>query len=290
MIDNQVHGDEIRASIAAVVVLYNPMEDVYDNIISYREQVQCLYVVDNSTIYNVTLIHKLKALQNVNYVDNLGNQGIAQALNIGAASAIKSGFDYLLTMDQDTVLQPGFVSKLLKAVSLHELKYIGIIAPRYFTAGTSDLPITEDVMITMTSGNLLNLEAYKVVGPFMEKLFIDHVDHEYCLRLKTRGYRVVQCNGIVIPHRPGNVITINFWIKEIEFSSHSPQRTYYYYRNGLYVASLYKDSFPEFKRLFKKLMTKEICKIPLEDRKLERIAMLKRAIKDFRSASFGKLA
>jgi GT2 family glycosyltransferase len=43
----------------------------------------------------------------------------------------------------------------------------------------------------MSSGNLLNLAAFKQVGAYNESFFIDYVDHEYCLRLKKKRFSIL---------------------------------------------------------------------------------------------------
>ena len=45
---------------AAVVVLYQPNDQVYENMQTYMEEVSCVYVLDNSTKPNVNLIDKIK--------------------------------------------------------------------------------------------------------------------------------------------------------------------------------------------------------------------------------------
>ncbi|MGC3945937.1 MAG: glycosyltransferase family 2 protein [Chryseolinea sp.] len=252
------------ATIAATVVLFNPADDVYDNVSSYTGQVSKVFVVDNSTRYNETLIQRLRGLPNVVYLNNGGNLGIARALNVGAAAA-QASYDYLLTMDQDTALTPDFVSRL--AAGFQTNTTAAIVAPLYGQRNnTTDKPF-ETVAFAMTSGNILRLDAYKKTGPFMDELFIDHVDHEYCLRLRVNGYLIVQDNSVLINHRPGNIINRRVLSRDISFSSHSPLRFYYFVRNGFYVSKLYQRQFPDFGRFFRKQLMKEFVKLIFESEK-----------------------
>ena len=87
-------------NIQGVVVLYNPDYTILDNIKSYLDGIEKLYIVDNSETKNHELINKIVSISaKCIYIDNNGNQGIAHALNVGAQKAIEDGADWLLTMD-----------------------------------------------------------------------------------------------------------------------------------------------------------------------------------------------
>ena len=274
--------------VAGTIVLYNPPDDVLDNIASYINQVAKLYVIDNSVQYNDTIRQKLRELNKTIYINHEGNRGIAAALNTGAQCALNDGFEFLLTMDQDTVLAENFVANLMAAFTVNNPERIGILAPRYTKLFENQTDRFQNVLFTMTSGNILNLSVYKNIGPFLEELFIDHVDHEYCLRVNQRGYKVLQVNDIGIGHRPGTPTQI--FTKKLSFSSHSPQRLYYFCRNGFYVCKLYQKDFPAFTRAFHTLLTKEIAKIPFEGSKLKRLRMIIRGYVDFKKRKLGPLA
>ena len=87
--------------LAGVVVLYNPDQKVIQNITSYINEVDVLYLVDNSSKDNSLLFTHEKA----KYIPLHGNTGIAHALKVGATKAIDNGFHYLLTMDQDSMFE-----------------------------------------------------------------------------------------------------------------------------------------------------------------------------------------
>ena len=277
----------LRHNIAGTVVLYNPSDHVFDNMLSYIDQVAKLYVVDNSTHYNDRLLQKLKAIEKIVYISQEGNKGIAVALNAGAMQAMDDGFEFLLTMDQDTSLSANYVIELMKPFIPHMPEKIGIIAPRYTERLSTHAKAVQDILFTMTSGNILNLNAYKKTGPFLNELFIDHVDHEYCLRLNSRGFRVVQVNDVEIIHRPGTLTSM--FKGMVSFSSHSPQRLYYFCRNGFYVSDLYRRDFPAFRHAFVNLLMKEIAKIPFEKSKLKRLRMIINGYVDHKKKKFGPI-
>ena len=278
--------NHVNNTVAGTVVLFNPVNEVFDEISSYVNQLGRLYIIDNSIHYNNSLIEKLSKFDKVVYVDNKGNQGIAAALNRGAQLALQDGFRFLLTMDQDTSLSGTFVSNLMKGVIENDASQIGIIAPRYSPRSSKQVDRFQRVLFTMTSGNILNLSVYEKVGPFLEELFIDHVDHEYCLRLNKLGFKVIQDNMEEIIHRPGTLRTVS---ARLSFSAHSPTRLYYFTRNGFYISKMYENDFPVFKRTFLKLLLKEIAKIPFEDSKMLRLRMIVKAFEDCKRKRFGAI-
>ena len=108
----------------------------------------------------------------------------------------------------------------------------------------------------MTSGNLL----YKQVRPFNNFLFIDHVDHEYGMRLYSKKFRVIELNNVHTKRMLGVKKQIRLFGALFSFVSHSPQRMYYMSRNDLYVSQSYIKKYPMFVLTMLKLFTKEIIK------------------------------
>ena len=103
----------------------------------------------------------------------------------------------------------------------------------------------------------------------MEKLFIDYVDFEYCLRLRLNGFKIIQLNNITLYQELGNMVTkrILFW--KVGISNHSPQRIYYRVRNRLFVSSKYFLHFPIWSIMQMAYLWIEFGKIVLfEDNKI----------------------
>lgn len=277
--------------IAGVVVLYKPSDFIKNSIASYIDKLDILYVVDNSEISNTGLVNEIKCLKKIEYISNNRNIGIASALNIGAEKALENYCDFLLTMDQDSRFLPEMFDKMIEYIKNIDTRKIGLITPFHKTS--KNIPkktiASEDVLTAMTSGSIINLEAFKNVGGFLDELFIDHVDHEYCLRLMQNGYKIIQLNNSVLLHELGEKKVFNLIFKKLLVLSHSPLRGYYIVRNGLYVSNLYKKQFPFFYRLFRKIFIKEIIKtIFFEDQKIKRIGFLYEGYYDYKKGKLGK--
>jgi len=273
---------DTKERVAASVTLYNSLPSCIDAIATYQDQVEQIYLIDNSEHPNSDLISELTKWPNVYYTHSGENQGVAAALNIAAQLAIDSGFKFLLTMDDDTHLPLNAVRTMVEIIFAHdESERIGIISGVHSIFKHSDDP--KNVLHTMTSGNLLNLSVYAQVGPFRDDFFIDHIDHEYCLRLNQLGYLVIQVPKIILQHQLGER-KFSGW-GTYKFTSHTPIRGYYMIRNGFIVANMY----PIFRSQAFILIIKEYLKVILfEDKKMYRLKLMYHGLKDALDKRLGK--
>ncbi|GAB4007711.1 glycosyltransferase family 2 protein [Spirosoma migulaei] len=267
--------------IAGTVILYNSNFDVIDNINTYMDQVEVLYVVDNSDSLNKELINTLQQFEKIIYYSNNGNRGIACALNIAANLAICDGFSYLLTMDDDTSVPQNMINVMLSFLKNHKKDNIALIAPQHIPNLVENS--YTNVYFVITSGSLLDLNAYLQCGPFLEELFIDWVDHEYCMRLKKHNFSIIELNYLSINHRLGNRKEISLLGVSVFWTSHNPIRIYYKIRNTLYVLTKYRKIIPiGYLIIFAKDFTKEIVKnLTFENNKKYRAFLLYRAFCDY---------
>lgn len=279
--------------IAGVVVLYHPDITLMNNINSFLNEIELLYLIDNSEEVKNDLLDELIKDPKIIYLKNPTNLGVAEALNIAATAAIKKSFDFLLTMDQDSSFKTNEFKTLLYSAKQVNREQVAIISPLHghpLLLLKKRLNKLNNEEIVMTSGNLLNLSAYKQIGPFSNELFIDHVDHEYCLRLTSLGYRIVVVNDVILNHSLGQVrIVCILKMPVIRFVSHTPVRTYYMIRNGLFVANKFKKINPGFYKKNLVLIAKEFVKITFERNKLERLKLAFLAIKHYRASQMGKI-
>jgi len=276
--------------IYGVVLLYNPEETIIDNIMSYINYVEKLYIVDNSEKKNAKLINAIQSLSpKCIYIDNNGNQGVAHALNIGAKLAIKNGADWLLTMDQDSSFTQNSFVKLIDWIEHNDIYDVGIVSPLHFESQVSLLDTNKNY-ITMTSGNLVNLIIYNKVGDFLEELFIDSIDTEYCLRLKKFNYKIQRVLSVVLNHNLGDIKYYNFGNKKITYTNHNYLRRYYMMRNRMYIWKKYVDVLPSFINSDKKEVMKEIVKIILfEKSKFKKLIYIFKGYIDYKKNKFGKI-
>ncbi len=107
------------------VVLFNPDDSVINNIKSYINQLEYLYIIDNSPIDHSEWIKQNLRNASYQYYGFKENLGLAFALNYACKKAIKDGFDYILTMDQDSIFENNSVEKLKEYASKTNCLCIG---------------------------------------------------------------------------------------------------------------------------------------------------------------------
>ena len=278
--------------IAGVVVLYNPVKEMLCNIDSYIHQINRLYVVDNSDVKNMEFVDNIKALPHVKYIDNNGNKGIASALNIAAVEAINENYKWLLTMDQDSRITPSMLTEMLEYIQFETVDKISMLSPFHANSYHQSLNSTEkytEVLTAMTSGCLLNLSSYIQIGPFDEEMFIDHVDHEYCLRSHQKGYYIIRVNHAVLQHNVGNLNQHTLFGKKFFSINHSPIRNYYSFRNRIRLIKRYYISFPGycFHSSIRFLIDLGII-VLYEDEKIAKIKMMSIGFSDGLRGRYGK--
>lgn len=282
--------------IAACVVLYNPDFDVLSNISSYYKAVNYFVVIDNSETLNIALKEKLcSSFPGVIYMFLNRNTGIASALNVACTMAIEVGCKWILTMDQDSSFLQQEVLLMIKGIpgAKQTCQNIGIISPFHvlhkhsFIEAASRYSVKN---IVMTSGNLLNLEAYTITGAFEEKLFMDYVDYEYCLRLRKNRYKIIQDNHVHLKHSLGDFKIKKIFSQKIGVSNHSALRRYYMTRNSLYVGFKYLRAEKKFflNMLKNILFWDPFIILTYEKDKLTKLKSIYKGIFHFISNRYGK--
>lgn len=280
---------QYNIKFAAVIVLYNPVDKVLYNIDSFLRYSDYLFITDNSEKNNEILLSSLKMLPNVSLIINNSNLGIAKTINLVVKKTIDLGYNYLLTMDQDSRFEEDALEKLLSKIGDES---IGIYSPfhknKYFTNPPhQDM---EEVSDVMTSGNILNLEAVKKVGFFREDYFIDYVDVEYCLRLRKNGYKILRVNNSFLIHNEANLSRTKLFGKTIYPPNHKPFRWYYKIRNYLFLKEEYQKDFPEYFIKESKNIRNNIIKVLLfEESKIQKFKMMLKGYFHYKKRITGKL-
>lgn len=279
--------------VAGVVILFNPSLRFIDSIKSYVNQVETLYVIDNSEQSESEFVDKLQLFRNVVYKWNGRNLGIARALNVGAQLALEQQYDFLLMMDQDSILSENVMAKFLKYFADHVSDNVGILYAHHIYKNYYQqqvIPPSEEILVADTSGSVLNLKAYSKVGPFLEKLFIDYVDFEYCLRLRLNGFKIVQLNSATLYQELGNMVIKRLFFLKVGVTNHSPQRIYYRVRNRLFVSSKYFLHFPIWSIKQMAYLWIEFGKIILfEENRIPKCKMMMKGVMHYLSNNYGIL-
>jgi len=273
-----------KLKVAGVVVLYNPDDDYIDNINSYIDDIDILYVIDNSDNKHELSNKKIK------YIFNNDNLGVAKALNIAANMAIEGGYKWLLTMDQDTKFNKGVMDSMKEYINKNDTKKDAIVLPWHNTK-LDEVKSNEEIdypLQVMTSGNLVNLDIYQKIGGYNEDYFIDGIDIEYCLKIKKYNYRIVRLNNIEIMHDLGNIEYHKFLGKTYLCTNHNYIRNYYIGRNYRYIREKYFEVAPEYCEILTHLKLRIFRIVMFEKDKYRKVRNLFRGVRDYKKGIKGK--
>ncbi|MCX2746513.1 glycosyltransferase [Arthrobacter sp. MI7-26] len=245
-------------STVAIVSLFNPSDGVLTNAAALLNQVDAVVVVDDGSPQDPTGI--LDELANLGcLVERLPeNSGIAAALNAGISSVLSWAAkpDYILTMDQDSLLDDGYVAALQAAATaaLAAEVPVGMVAP----GSVRGLPVRRGPMVNgiqlggepIQSGLLIPVPVLERLGLFQSNLFIDGVDSEFYLRCTAAGLRAVIARDAALDHTLGSPATARVFGRELTFGGKplkirtaADWRYYYLFRNRILLARQYGRQF-----------------------------------------------
>ncbi|MBQ2639499.1 MAG: glycosyltransferase [Bacilli bacterium] len=279
----------MTVKVAGIVTLYNPTDEDILNIKTYIKDIEKLYVVDNTE--GKSNKDRLPKSKKIEYIYKNENLGVATAMNIGAEMAIKDGYKWLLTMDQDTTFKPGVMKKLKEVIEKEDMKKVGIVTPWHNTKLLDKKPKEEydDPHDVMTSGNMVNLDVWKKIGGYKDWLFIDGIDIEYCLNLHKNGYKILRVNSVEIDHNLGDIFYKSIRGRLFLCTNHVPLRRYYIMRNYHYIKDMYINNDPEYCYRLVSQRHNMIGVILFERQKFKKIKMYFKGYMDYKKGIKGKL-
>ncbi len=251
-------------NIAATVILYNPKEADLINIESYLSKVKRLYVYDNSS--KKTESKFILENEKIIYFWNGENHGISIRLNQACKKAIFDGFEYLLTMDQDSsFFEKNLDSYFTAITNFLEKDKVAIYGLEYAFNDINDKTLDYiEVDHLITSASIMNLKIFNEIGGFDENLFIDGVDIDYCFAALSKGYKNIKFGKISFNHSLGISIEkrspFSLFLFKKKLSLHSSIRIYYMQRNMLYIKNKYQSILPATIKKFKRNQTHQINK------------------------------
>lgn len=188
--------------VCAIVTTYNPRIERFQKVIdAVKDQIDRIIIVDNGSA-NLKEIHQaIIGIKNGEIIENNRNYGIGKALNIGLEKLISSsvGVDYILTLDQDSIVLVDIENVLTAAKEMYKKSEIGIVslstddvrrsgslrkdAEKISNFVCNDFPII--------SGSLVYAEVYKRNIRYREEFFMDQIDFDFGYNVKDAGFRLI---------------------------------------------------------------------------------------------------
>jgi len=248
-------------SVASLTVCYNGERTLARQIGALLRQTQPLQeivVVDNASS-DGTCALLAKQYPQVTVLRMKENLGIGGGLAAGMAYAVlEKRHDWVWTFDQDSVPNNDHVLQALldgceqvgsakgevgivAVLPVHEKTgdcYYPLLWQDGFVRPSPDL-IRQPVWfadLVISSGCMVRREVVEEIGVPRADFFIDFVDFEYCLRARSKGYKIAVVSAAKLVHEIGNARNVQLpWFSRL-WPIQPPFREYYMSRNLAYAA------------------------------------------------------
>jgi len=242
-------------SVASVTVATNAAHMLPRQLDALQQQsrrIDEIVVVDNASSDGTVEMLRTKYPE-VTVLSLPANAGVGGGYAAGLAhTAIAKKHDWTWLLDDDSVPPPECLQKLLEGLQYlgDSAPETGILAPVCVDLKTSvtypglawrgerlvPTPADPTQPITfldcvISSGSLLRREAVEAVGLTRADFFMDFVDYEYCLRMRSRGFRIALVRDCILDHEIGEQATFNILGWKRSWTDHAPWREYYIARN-----------------------------------------------------------
>lgn len=232
----------MTGTTAGVVLAFRPDESILAHIALLRRQVDRVFVVNNSPDDAETAEILGRILDpSVEVLPQAANVGVAAGFNDGMRAAISEGHDFVWIFDQDSTVAEGMLLALQRAFAEWPSR-VAVAGPALRAEETGHLYDGDsgegiiELQTLISSGALFSRDALLDIGLHDERLFIDYVDHDICLRARARGWAVVKVLDTVLDHRFGASVASTFLGRRIYLSNYSPLRQFYMSRNRVIMA------------------------------------------------------
>jgi GT2 family glycosyltransferase len=219
----------MQPKVSIIIINWNGYGDTIELLNSLSKiiyQNYKIFLVDNKS--DGDDVQKLKCVLNpgMELICNNINAGFSGGNNIGIKSALKEGTDFILLLNNDTVVEPDFLNILVEGFKLNEKT--AITAPRInyyykpekiWSSGGKISSIRgsgfalADVMenetdkevkqVTFVSGccMLIKKDLFETVGFFDDNYFLYLEDTDLCTRTIKAGYKIIVMPQSKILHK-----------------------------------------------------------------------------------------
>lgn len=230
--------------ISCVIVTYHPGDIFYDLVMRLKHERINIIVIDNS---DFDVFSNKSEYEFTNFWMG-ANKGIAAAQNRGIELADQVNSEFVAFLDQDSKLDYTHIINLVGTIRDGKHHIAAPISVNrktntpYSPVKISDcgtvrkLSVTDNALIVtnfvISSGTVVRSSVLRKIGFMDEKLFIDYVDTEWCLRADKLGYNIVVNSMVEMEHEIGDG-DINCYFFRVPV--HSPRRRYYRIRNAFFL-------------------------------------------------------
>jgi len=230
------------------------------------------------------------------------NRGFAGGNNLGIKQAMEKGTDYVLLLNNDTIVdQPDFLKKLVAAGEKNER--VGILGPIIYEHGSNKIHFaggkinwlyTKGIHITNSKFKIQNSKfvdyitgacllikrkVIEKIGPMEESFFLYCEDTDWCLKARKSGFLCLVVPDSRISHK----VSQNAKIESFSY-------IYYHTRNGLLLAKRNAPIFIKILAYKNSLLVyfKQVVKLIIMPSKSVWSKAIMKGIGDFYQGKFGK--
>jgi rhamnosyltransferase len=196
-------------TICAIVTVYYPDELVVKNILTLKKQVPLVIIADNTPNKNNSELFGTHS--GITYIANEKNLGLSLAFNTCLKLEQARLSDYIIFMDQDSLVSDNLVEVLIHDYNLlYTSGYkIGCIGPMIYdknkhkTVNKGTQELQDGIFIKdkiYASSMLTTYKNLQLIGFWNEEIFLDLADWDVCWRFQKAGLLCCMSYNTVLKH------------------------------------------------------------------------------------------
>ncbi|MHA1380646.1 MAG: glycosyltransferase family 2 protein [Candidatus Helarchaeota archaeon] len=237
----------VLPKVSIIILNWNGLNDTLDcleslNKITYKNF--NIILVDNGSIRNEAKIIQNK-YPSIKVIRNNSNEGFCKGNNTAAKLVLEDNVDYLLFLNNDTTVEPNFLTEMIKYVESN--KEVGIAGPlilnyyqrnKVYSSGgklnttlfnckefkTFPKKVNHNINFISGCAFLIKRNVIEKIGLWDEDYFGYWEETDYCLRAIKKGYTIACVPQSIIYHK---VAKTNKYL--------SSRYIYYIVRNNLLI-------------------------------------------------------
>jgi hypothetical protein len=217
--------DEVTPKVAVIIPTWNRRDDLLaclKSVVAMGYPRLHVIVVDNGST-DGTAEAVQAAFPAVEVIRREQNRGFAAGCNLGLQRALQRGVDYVLLLNNDVVIAPDMLARLVEVAVAHP--EVGLLGPsiwyhdapqRLWSAGYRCRPVTLSeqppqgdphgaepyfVDTLYGCGVLIRREVLDTVGLLDGRFFMYYEDKDLCLRARAAGWKLMAVPGARMWHK-----------------------------------------------------------------------------------------
>ena len=232
-----------KMRLLAIIVTYYPDRDLLaENVNAIYDCIDKLLIWENTPI-SERFDYRFLTNSKIEYCGDDINS-ISHALNYAWQYAQKNGYDYILTMDQDSVFKNFDV--FLTTTIEFQSQNICLVGPMICrTSESAPSSVITEIGANahlITSGLVIPVSLLNEINGFCEDFRIEAVDVDLCVRVRNASRKIyLNSNGVLV-QRFGAPYEKKLFGKKFVGSDYNEKRLYEIFRNHIIIYRRYKNN------------------------------------------------